>query len=552
MAHEGMFAPARLLFVATLCSLLCGKEGGVPVIIDGQEVARIYGSVGAFSAAERVPEIEHRIEALADKGFSGRVETRPIPSENVTAVVAGSILIMAVNEVDSQFAGVPRDELARRYALSIEKAIKSYQVRHSWLSFVMATFKSLLAWLLFFVLAWALWKATLWMGARLQQWSNRDTATQGAIRANPRLFEHGTLALMTVVKAVVGLTLVSAFSFVLSFTFGLFPYTAEISTTLWDYLGATFRTAGLAVVDYLPSGGFVLVVVLFSRFLLKALKFLAEAIEHGDLSVAGMHPEMAKPTYQLTRIMVVLFALIVAFPHLPGGNSDAFKGVSIFVGLLLSLGSSSAVSNVLAGLVLTYMRPFRSGDRVKIADTIGDVLEKSLLVTRLHTIKNVEVVIPNSAILSSQILNYSALARTQGLILNTTVTIGYDTPWRTVHELLKHAALSTDGILTHPPPFVLETSLNDFHVSYELNAYTDRANDFQNIYSGLHEAIQDTFNEAGVEIMSPTFYALRDGNTTTIPESRRPPDYEAPAFRIRDSKPFTMAVPDSGRVGRSD
>jgi small-conductance mechanosensitive channel len=231
--------------------------------------------------------------------------------------------------------------------------------------------------------------------------------------------------------------------------------------------------------------------------------------------------------------VAVVFAMVVVFPYLPGGQSEAFKGVSIFLGVLLSLGSSSAVSNVLAGLVLTYMRPFHTGDRVKIADCAGDVLEKTLLVTRIRTIKNVEVVIPNAAILGTQILNYSALARSRGLILNTTVTIGYDAPWRTVHNLLIRAALRTEGVLTDPMPFVLETSLNDFHISYELNSYTDRANEMQDIYSRLHAAIQDSFNEAGVEIMSPTFYALRDGNSVTIPADHRPVDYETPAFRIK-------------------
>ena len=273
--------------------------------------------------------------------------------------------------------------------------------------------------------------------------------------------------------------------------------------------------------EYLPSGGIVVVTVFIAHYVLKVMKFFANAIERGDLVIKGLHPEMGKPTHQLARLVVILFALIVAFPYLPGGQSEAFKGVSIFLDFLISLGSSSAVSNVLAGLVLTYMRPFHAGDRVRIADTIGDVLEKTLLVTRVHTIKNVEVVIPNSAILSNQILNYSALARSHGLILNTTVTIGYDAPWRTVHEVLIRAALTTDGILAKPDPFVLETSLNDFHISYELNAYTDRSNDIQNIYSHLHEAIQDSFNQAGIEIMSPTFYALRDGNTVTIPESRQ-------------------------------
>jgi small-conductance mechanosensitive channel len=302
------------------------------------------------------------------------------------------------------------------------------------------------------------------------------------------------------------------------------------------------------MVRYLPRGGVVLLTILVTHYVLKALKFFATAIEHGELPVRGMHPEMAMPTYQLARVLVILFAVVVAFPNLPGGDSDAFKGVSIFVGLLLSLGSSSAVGNALAGLVLTYMRPYHPGDRVKIADTTGDVIEKTLLVTRGRTIKNVEVVIPNSAILGNQILNYSALARTRGLILNTTVTIGYDAPWRTVHDLLIAAALGTDGILPDPPPFVLQTSLNDFHISYELNAYTERANEIQDIYSRLHEAIQDSFNTAGVEIMSPTFYALRDGNTITIPEERRPPGYQAPAFRVKDVNAQAAAASEAHRA----
>jgi small-conductance mechanosensitive channel len=181
---------------------------------------------------------------------------------------------------------------------------------------------------------------------------------------------------------------------------------------------------------------------------------------------------------------------------------------------------------------------------VRIADTIGDVLDKTLLVTRVRTIKNVEVVIPNGSILGNQILNYSMLARTQGLILHTTVTIGYDAPWRKVHELLIRAALSTDGVLPKPAPFVLQTSLNDFHISYELNAYTDRPNDMVDIYSHLHEEIQDSFNKAGVEIMSPTFYALRDGNTVTIPADCRPAAYKPPSFRIED----VTAAPAKGSM----
>ena len=428
-----------------------------------------------------------------------------------------------------------------QYAAAIQKAIEDYRARHSWISFLLAVVKTLIAWTLYWATAWALWKVIRWLNARSEEWVARKVAELEARGIHLRVWERVRLILITIVKIAFAIFLLFEFSFAISFTFGLFPQTAGISTTLLDYLRSVFGGVGMAILRYLPSGGFVVIVCVVTHYLLKLLKFLAQAIEHGDLPVKGLHPEMAKPTYQLVRLAVVLFALVVAFPYLPGGQSDAFKGVSIFLGLVLSLGSSSAVSNVLAGLVLTYMRAFRPGDRVKIVDTTGDVLERTLLVTRVRTIKNIEVVIPNGAILGNPILNYSAMARTRGLILNTTVTIGYDAPWRTVHDLLIRAALGTDGVLADPPPFVLETSLNDFHISYELNAYTDRPNDIQNTYSGLHEAIQDSFNKAGVEIMSPTFYALRDGNTVTIPESHRPADYEAPSFRLRETTPHRAA-----------
>jgi small-conductance mechanosensitive channel len=169
---------------------------------------------------------------------------------------------------------------------------------------------------------------------------------------------------------------------------------------------------------------------------------------------------------------------------------------------------------------------------VKIADTIGDVLEKTLLVTRVRTIKNVDITIPNSLVLSSHVINFSSSAQAYGLILNTTVTIGYDAPWRKVHETLIAAAKTTESILPEPEPFVLQTALNDFYVSYELNAYTDKSQGMARIYSALHQNIQDRFNEAGIEITSPHFRALRDGNQTTIPADYISENYQPPAFRV--------------------
>jgi small-conductance mechanosensitive channel len=230
---------------------------------------------------------------------------------------------------------------------------------------------------------------------------------------------------------------------------------------------------------------------------------------------------------------VIALALVLAFPYLPGSASPAFQGVSIFIGLLLSLGSTSVVANIVSGLVLTYTHAFRVGDRVRIADTVGDVIEKGLLVTRMRTIKNVEITVPNGMVMGSHIINYSAVAQEHGLILNTTITLGYDIPWRLIHETLIKAAQATNGILPEPRPFVLQTSLDDFYVSYELNAYTDQPNKMIVVYSELHQNIQDFCNEAGIEILSPHYGALRDGNPSTIPSDYLPKGYQAPPFQIK-------------------
>jgi small-conductance mechanosensitive channel len=215
--------------------------------------------------------------------------------------------------------------------------------------------------------------------------------------------------------------------------------------------------------------------------------------------------------------MVVALALVAAYPFLPGSDSPVFRGITIFVGFLLSLGSTSLVTNIVSGIVLTYTRGLRIGDRVKIGETVGDVLERTVLVTRIRTIKNVVVTIPNGRVLNNEIVNFNAPMLEEGLILNTTVTIGYDVPWRKVHDLLVHAALATRDISSDSKPFVLQTSLDDYYVSYELNAYTHAPERMAIIYSELHQNIQDWFNEAGVEIMSPGYTAFRDGDEATIP-----------------------------------
>src|SRR5262249_7356497 len=270
-----------------------------------------------------------------------------------------------------------------------------------------------------------------------------------------------------------------------------------------------------------------------SRYLIRLNRFVFAEIQDGRLRLHGFYPDWGTPTAKLVRLLILAVTAVVVFPYLPGSNSPAFRGISVFLGVLLSLGSTSAVSHGVAGTILTYMRSFSVGDFVRIGDTVGEVVERNLLVTRICTQKQEIVTIPNGSVLGGIVTNYSNEARKNGVIFYTRVSIGYNTPWRKVHELLINAALSTEDILPSPRPFVLESSLDDFYVSYELNAFTANPHNRQAIYSQLHQNIQDHFNAAGIEINSPHYTSLRDGNRIAIPENYIPPGYDHPGFRLR-------------------
>jgi small-conductance mechanosensitive channel len=312
----------------------------------------------------------------------------------------------------------------------------------------------------------------------------------------------------------------------------LFPQTRGLVTRYLDYLTAPLYRLFWGLISFIPNLVFITVVIVAVRYVLKLLRIMFAEIQKGKIAFSGFHQDWAQPTFKLLRVMIIVLAVVLVSPYLPGFGSPAFQGISIFFGILLSLGSTAAIANIVAGVALTYMRPFNVGDRVKIADTMGDVMEKTLLITRVRTIKNVEVTIPNSMVLGSHMINLSALAQQSGLILYTAVTIGYDAPWRKVHELLIAAARATRDVLADPAPFVLQISLNDFSITYELNAYTANVKALLQIQSELHQNIQDQFNEAGVEIMSPTFSAIRDANQTTIPEDYLPKTAPVKGFRI--------------------
>ncbi len=327
------------------------------------------------------------------------------------------------------------------------------------------------------------------------------------------------------------------------------------------YVRDLVASAGRAFVDYLPNLGFVIFAVLLVILALRLLRPLFVEVGRGRLRLGKFKPSWAVPTYKLARFVLIVFAAILVFPRLPGASTDSFQGISLFVGLLVSLGASSAIANIIAGVVLTYTGAFERGDRVRIAETLGDVVDRALFVTRIRTIKNEEIAIPNSLVLGSHIINYSQEVEgdAKGVIVPVQVSIGYDVPWRRVYELLAAAAPGVEGVLGDPAPFVLQKKLDDFYVVYELNAYTDKPNSMARIASGLNEAIRDAFDEADIAILSPHYRTIQGGAApdwapgapAEAPAVGDAPDGGADAAPSADSgaplaEPATEPASDSG------
>jgi small-conductance mechanosensitive channel len=289
--------------------------------------------------------------------------------------------------------------------------------------------------------------------------------------------------------------------------FSLFPVTKNLASTLFSYILTPLKNILIGAVKYIPSLITIIIILFITRYVIRALKFFAAQIEREKLVIPGFYSDWAQPTFNILRVLLYAFTIAVVYPYLPGSGSPIFQGVTVFVGLIFSLGSTSAIGNLIAGLVITYMRPFKIGDRIQIKETTGFVVEKTLMVVRLKTHKNEYVTFPNMMILSSSIINYhtSLDEHEDGLILHADVTMGYAVPWTTVHGILIAAALKTSHILDTPKPFVLQTALDDFYAKYQINAYTKEVGRIPAIYSELYQNLQDGFKAAGIDLTAPTY-----------------------------------------------
>ncbi len=492
-------------------------EAGYPVHLFSDTLFYVYNRLASLAPNERAANISKRLHVVFENDYVKAEDFELQANGHYMDIICGETVIMSVSEADAQKAGVSNVDLAGQYVNTMKESFTKARDDRGLLKMLMRTGLVLLVLGGIFFIIRMILKGHVWIENKIA--ANKD-----------KLLKNLTYKDYTFLTADQELAVISWFLtlfkwifvvlmvyLLLPLVFSIFPFTRGWADTLFGFIWKPFSGIMKSIWDYLPNFFTIIVILLVFRYLLKFIGYIFSEIDAGKLRINGFHEDWAIPTFSIVKFLLYAFMFILIFPYLPGSDSGIFQGVSVFLGLLVSLGSSSAISNIVAGLVITYMRPFKDGDRIQIGDVSGVVIEKSLLVTRLRTLKNEEITIPNSSVLSGNTTNFSAVARTEGLIIHTTVTIGYDVPWRDVQAALIEAATRTGNLRNDKAPFVLQTSLDDFYVAYQLNVFTSEAEAVAPLYSELHQHIQDVFAERGIEIMSPHYRAERDGNQITIP-----------------------------------
>ncbi len=484
-----------------------GEEIGEPmarVEVDGGILFYVAG-IKAFPAEKRAHLIADRIRKVASDPTLSETMLRSVDATDRSKILMGDHPVMSVFDGDAAIEGVSRKILAEVYQAKILEAVQAYRGDRSPERLVRAA--------LYAFGASVVLLAALWLGRKI--FRRIDAGMEELYRSKIHALEIQSFEIVRAEQIWAVLRGLSRWSWIvfvlllaylyLNFVLGLFPWTRVLAGYLFGLLVNPLRKIGTALIGIIPDLVFIAILFVITRYVLKVTRLYFSGIAEGTVTPHGFEPDWAWPTYRILRLLVIIFALVVAYPYIPGSETNAFKGISIFLGVLFSLGSSSIIANVIAGYTMTYRRAFRIGDRVQIGDHIGDVVEMRLLVTHLRTPKNEDIVVPNSVILSNEVINYSTYARQEGLILHTTVGIGYETPWRQIEAMLLEASRRTPGLLQQPAPFVLQKSLGDFAVTYEINAYCDQPSAMARLYTALHQNILDLFNEYGVQIMTPAY-----------------------------------------------
>jgi len=506
---------------------------GFPVTgVLGDTLFYINTKIGASTPRERAARITQRISDLYDNEFLKTDSILVSKSDYTMDIVYGETIIMSVSENDALWYNKNMTDLANECKTIITNSIVNAKKENSLAKLLLRIGLVILVLIIARFILWLIGKGY----AKLSKFIDVKKAhwlKSLSYKDYTFLKEEQELQFILFIVKISRWFVYAVLLYVLlPILFSIFPFSREWADALFQLVWSPLKGVFVGVWNYLPNLFSILVIYFVMKYVIRFVKYIFSEIEAEKLVISGFHNDWAMPTFSIVKFLLYAFMFVLIFPLLPGSDSNIFKGVSVFIGILFSLGSSTAIANMVAGLVITYMRPFKIGDRIKIADVTGDVIEKSLLVTRIKTVKNEIITIPNASVLSGNTTNYSNEAAKTGLIIHTTVTIGYDVPWKNMHAALIEAALRTEMIMKEPKPFVLQTSLEDFYVAYQINAYTREASRQALVYSNLHQNIQDCCNEVGIEILSPHYRAARDGNMTTIPADYLPKDYKAPGFNV--------------------
>ncbi|MHC1777939.1 MAG: mechanosensitive ion channel family protein [Lentimicrobium sp.] len=480
------------------------RQNTAPVKVDGRTIFYI-GGISSYTAEQRAAAISERIRKAANDPSVSPDSVKVVSENDRDKLYAGSRFIMSVFDVDASAEKVSRAMLTELTQKMIAQAIEIHRHERSRPVLIKKALHALgaavLLVLILYLLLWLIRRLNTGLQKRIKERIESVENISFNLIRSKQLWKLLDILFKTLRISIVVIVIAVFLEYILS----LFPWTNNIANYTLNLFLDPIIKLGKGFLSFLPALAFLVVIYFVTRYLLKLIRLLFAGIGQGGILIHGFESDWALPTFKIIRVLVIAFAVIIAFPYIPGSESSAFKGVTVFLGVLFSLGSSSFISNLIAGYSMTYRSAFKKGDRIQVDGQVGFVEEQRLLVTRLRSLKNEEIIIPNSTLLNSNIINYSSRAKDLGLILHTTVGIGYETPWRQVDAMLKLAAYRTEGLLQEPPPFVLKQSLGDFAVNYEINAYCNDANKMPLLYTALHQNILDVFNENNVQIMTPAY-----------------------------------------------
>jgi small-conductance mechanosensitive channel len=517
-----------------------------PLVVWNRTIFVFRSSFQQLSPAERAAGAKTRIEALPDFGPWSIVD-KPVTVGPVSGILISvnqqPIFGVLPGDVNPE-AGETVAQAASQAVAQLRTVLEARQQQRNLPLMLRAVAFAAAATLLFVPGVWLivrLQKKLVLQLQRIVDKSQRLKIGDVDLRSQVVSFERVTIRFLTLV-ALVLLTYVW-----LMYQLMRFPYTQPWGEKLSSFLVELFEMGVQAILNSLPDLFTVVVILALTRVFVRLVSGFFRGVEHGTLSFYGFQPETARATRRLCVFVIWIFALTVAYPYIPGSNTEGFKGIGVLAGLVVSLGSAGLVNQVMSGLVIVYSRAFRVNDYVCIGETEGLVTELGVLSTKLLTVQHEEVVIPNATLVGMTAVNYTRLAKDQGSVASTSVTIGYDAPWRQVHSMLLLAASRTTGVCRQPPPRVLQRSLGDFYVEYRLLVHLaplERPEERPIVLSELHGHIQDIFNEHGVQIMSPHFMT-QPRQPVVVPKSDW---FAAPASAPSAEEPLRASI-DSRRTG---